>query len=199
MDKSRFINAIKGCLIDDVKVNSNRIPAAVMVIIHFKDDEPYVILTKRSKRLKNHASQISFAGGIREQGEDFIDTAIREVYEELGLRIDEDEVLGALKPVDTITSNFCIVPFVSIVDDVDGIKPNKEEIDEVIDANLIDLLSSISRDYRDDAKGEHYKFVYGKHVVWGATARILKQIYDSFYKKDLIRANKKQVYGSKEV
>ena len=179
MDKNRFINAIKGCLVDDVNVNSNRIPAAVMVIIHFKYDEPYVILTKRSKRLKNHASQISFAGGIREQGEDFIDTAIREVYEELGLRIDEDEVLGALKPVDTVTSNFCIVPFVSIVDDVDVIKPNKEEIDEVIDANLMELLKSRSMYNRDDDISRiHYKYEYDGYVVWGATARIIKQFLE---------------------
>jgi 8-oxo-dGTP pyrophosphatase MutT (NUDIX family) len=177
------LDKLKDVFVDKPKIRNNRIPAAVMVIIHFKGKEPYIILTKRSKNLKNHASQISFPGGIKEKDENFIDAAIRETEEELGIKVSKDQIIGMLDSVDTYTSNFCIVPFVAIIDDISNMHINKDEIDEVIDANLLKLLKSRERDYRDDIKGIHYKFVYNDYIIWGATARILDILYNALMPK----------------
>lgn len=177
--KLLLLKQLKDVFTDRINLKRDRIPAAVMLIIHFKD-KPYIILTKRSRNLKNHASQISFPGGIKED-EEFIDTAIRETREELGIKIDKSQVVGMLDSVDTFTSNFCIIPFVAIVDEV-NMNVNKDEIEEVIDADLFRLLKSRKRDYRDDVKGIHHKYEYDNHIIWGATARILDCLYAALIK-----------------
>lgn len=175
---TNLIEQLKDVFTNKIELKKDRIPSSVMLIIHFKDEKPYIILTKRSKNLKNHAAQISFPGGIKEDGEEFIDTAIRETREELGIKIDKSQIIGMFDSVDTFTSNFCIIPFVAIIDEID-INANKDEIDEVIDADLLVLLKSRSRDYRDDVKGIHYKYEYDGHIIWGATARILDVLYNT--------------------
>ncbi len=175
-DRYSLIDRLKNVFVSEIELKSDRIPAAVMLILHFRYSRPYIILIKRSKHLHNHASQISFPGGIREGNEEFIDTAIRETEEELGLKIDKNDIIGMMKSVDTITSNFSIVPFIAIVDDITTLRVNRDEIDEVIDADLIKLLSTRSIDDRYNSNN-HYKFEYEKHLIWGATARILDSIY----------------------
>ncbi|MEM2856268.1 MAG: CoA pyrophosphatase [Candidatus Nitrosocaldaceae archaeon] len=156
------------------RISNERIQAAVMVIFHINNSKPYILLTKRSSTLKNHASQISFPGGVRENDEELIDTAIREVREELGLIINKEQVISVLESVNTLTSNFCIVPFVSIIDNT-SIAPNRDEIDEVIFADLYTLFSNRSIYERDGIID--YRFIYNEHVIWGATARILNNLY----------------------
>ncbi len=174
---ANLLELLKGAFTDKIELRKDRIPAAVMLIIHFKNARAYIILTKRSKNLKNHASQISFPGGIKERDEELVDTAIRETREELGIKIDKSRIIGMLNSVDTFTSNFCIVPFIAIVDEI-HMNINKDEIDEVIVADLLALLKSRKRDYRDDVKGTHYMYEYNGHIIWGATARILDALYE---------------------
>lgn len=161
--------------------------AAVLVIIHFQDGKPRILLTKRSGKLKNHAGEVSCPGGTYlDSDKDLMRTAIRETYEEIGIRIGEGDVAGTLRGVHTLTSNFTILPFVAVIDTIEKPKPNSKEIDEVIDALLLDLLKTVERDLEHASFGEVYKFEYRGIVVWGATARILKQIYDILQKSGMI-------------
>ncbi|MFN3284604.1 MAG: NUDIX domain-containing protein, partial [Pseudothermotoga sp.] len=60
--------------------------SAVCVPIVFLDDEPYLILIRRSRRLRRHPGQISFPGGFVEKGETPLEAAVREMKEEIGVR-----------------------------------------------------------------------------------------------------------------
>lgn len=161
---------------DDCK--GKRIPAAVLLIIHFTDGYAKVLLCKRSERLRNHAGQISLPGGtFKVEDDSLLDTALREAREEIGVDISKDSILGSLDEVDTFSSNFTVKPFVVVLDRISNIKIDGKEVDYIIDAPLVELLSSISRD-EDHGYREAYKFTYNGHVVWGATARILKQLRD---------------------
>ncbi len=173
--KDRLVKLLDPIIVKNTNISKERIPASVMLIIHLKYDEPYIILTKRSKDLKYHASQISFPGGVKKDNEDFIDTAIRESYEELGIVIDKSQVIGMLDSVNTLTSNFCIVPFVAILNEINNIKVNNYEIEEIIDAKLKELLISRKRNEMYDI----YTYQYKGHLIWGATARILDKLYNT--------------------
>lgn len=161
--------------------------AAVLVIIHFHDGMPHVILTKRSDSVRNHAGQIGFPGGtFNDADKDLMRTALRETLEEVGVRIDERDVVGSLRMVHTLASNFTILPFVAVLGSSVNCRPDGKEIESVLDAPLLELLSTMKPDTEHAEHGELYKFKHGSNIVWGATARILKQLHDIFKKGGMI-------------
>ena len=154
-------------------------PAAVLVIIHYHRNRPLVFLTKRSSSLKSHKGEISFPGGRYVEGDGtLLVTALRETEEEVGIAFTPEQVAGSLRAVRTMTSNHFIVPFVTIQDVLPKHRTAASEVKAVIDVPLIETLMSIEPDtehYR--LARDAFKFTYGNNVIWGATARILKQLH----------------------
>lgn len=155
-------------------------PAAILAIIHYSADKPRVLLTKRRENLKMHRGEISFPGGRFTQSDlTLMHTALRETEEEVGLSFRPDEVAGALQPVRTMTSNHFIVPFVTVQDKLPALRVAQDEVAGVLDAPLLETLATIEPDK------EHFrfsktavKFTFDGNVIWGATARILKQLHE---------------------
>ncbi|MDP6376343.1 MAG: CoA pyrophosphatase [Pseudomonadales bacterium] len=70
-----------------------------------------LLLTRRSQHLKNHPGQWAFPGGRLDPGESVVQTALREMHEEVGLNLDHSSVLGVLD--DFVTrSGFVMTPVV---------------------------------------------------------------------------------------
>ncbi|MEW6604410.1 MAG: CoA pyrophosphatase [Thermoproteota archaeon] len=183
MRKEEILYALKPALSEKPYVPTDAasaIPAAVLVIIHYHDNEPHVFLTKRSSNLKTHRGEISFPGGrYVESDGTLLATALRETKEEIGIAFTPDQVAGSLRAVRTMTSNHFIVPFVTVQEMLPKYRTAAGEVESVIDPPLIETLRSIQPDT------EHYrlardasKFTYNGNVIWGATARILKQLND---------------------
>lgn len=159
--------------------------AAVLVIVHSENDIPHILLTRRSSKLKHHTGEISFPGGQFSPAEDqsLLDTAIRETCEEVGLYFKAKDILGRLETVYTLTSNFTIVPFITIQEKIPEPQILASEVDCIVDVPLHQTLSSFEPDiehYHISQKGV-YKFSYQGFIIWGATARILKQLYDRLH------------------
>ena len=153
--------------------------SSVVVLIHFTRSSPHVLLTKRSSNLRSHGGEISFPGGRYTMGdENLLNTAIRETGEEIGIKLASGDILGSLKTVKTLTSNFFIVPFVSILQNIDQPIPFADEVEAVLDLPLVSLLTTMSPDTEHVSIDELYKFNYDSYLIWGATARILKQLND---------------------
>jgi 8-oxo-dGTP pyrophosphatase MutT (NUDIX family) len=155
--------------------------ASVLVIIHYTRSSPRILLTKRNSTLKTHKGEIAFPGGaFSKKDKSLCDTAVRETREEIGLIIEQKDILGILQSVRTLTSNFFIIPFVTIQENILEPQIQISEVQEVIDAPLFDLLDTqkIDLEHQDMSTIALYEFRYGNEVIWGATARILKQLYD---------------------
>jgi 8-oxo-dGTP pyrophosphatase MutT (NUDIX family) len=154
--------------------------AAVLVPLLARPEGPLVLFTKRHSGLRNHAGQISFPGGARDD-EDVtpLHAALRETHEELGIPPEKVEVLGMLDEIPTIT-RFRVRPFVGVIRAGDPYALSAEEVEEVIEVPLSHLLQpAVFRTERWERPGvekEVYFFDYGSHVIWGATARILKNL-----------------------
>ena len=151
--------------------------SSVVVLIHFTRHSPHVLLTKRSANLRSHSGEISFPGGrYTQEDETLLNTAIREIGEEIGIKLTTDDILGCLNVVKTLTSNFLIIPFVSVLQHIDQPVPFADEVEAVLDIPLVSLLSTMSADTEHVSIDELYKFNYDSNLIWGATARILKQL-----------------------
>lgn len=160
--------------------------AAVLVVIY--GDDFKTIMTQKPMTMQQHAGEISFPGGkIAVDDKDLLDTALRETKEEIALELSRDQVIGQLKPVQTRNSGFTIIPFVSIIDDIPTLCPNSE-VEEILHIPIIPLLSQLRLD--DDlnhrALFEAYVTTFGDKIIWGASARILKQIFDIFKQNNLL-------------
>jgi 8-oxo-dGTP pyrophosphatase MutT (NUDIX family) len=154
--------------------------AAVLVPILTAAPEPRLVFTRRTDTLSRHAGEISFPGGLADEGEDLAEAALREAREELGLASSEVELLGALPPVHTRVSGILIVPFVGLVGKDPRLTPNAGEIAEVLEYPLARLRAA-GAETELEWGGERFQtFAYnmGEQLIWGATARILWSFLD---------------------
>ena len=154
---------------------SNKL-ASILVVIYGKD--PIVVMTEKPEHLKFHAGEISFPGGKFDPSDsDLLETALRETREEIGLSISKNQVIGQLDPVITLNSGFTILPFVSIVDEIESLCANSE-VKTIFHIPLIPFLKTMANDSnpKHNIIQEMYTFEFQNKIVWGASARILKQI-----------------------
>jgi 8-oxo-dGTP pyrophosphatase MutT (NUDIX family) len=167
--------------------DASLICAAVLVPLLCKDGEWHVLVTQRSQNVEHHKGQISFPGGACEPGDaNPKATALRETFEEIGVPVEEVEILGALDDLPTIT-NFVVTPFVGVIFHPITYLLNGHEVEAVIEIPLSFLLDPthlrveqweydghphdvLFWDYRPDP--------HTLYTVWGATARILKSLLD---------------------
>jgi hypothetical protein len=86
-------------------------------------------------------------------------------------------VIGQLKPVTTLNSGFTITPFIVMLDELPSIVPNSE-IESILRMPLFSFLKTIEDDKDPSHKSilEMYTFKFQDHLIWGASARMLKQI-----------------------
>jgi len=159
--------------------------AAVLIPIVEYPRALTVLLTTRATQLRNHAGQISFPGGSLEAGETPCDGALREAYEEIGLRSDFVSLLGYL-PDHILLTGFRITPVVALVRPGFEIHADSSEVHDVFEAPLDRLLDIsnyvISRrragpDWghalREEIELETYSVRVAGRNIWGATAGIL--------------------------
>lgn len=150
--------------------------ASVLVVIY--GDEPHVVMTEKPKHMNFHAGEISFPGGKLDPSDsDLLNTALRETREEIGLVIDPEQVIGQLDPVITLNSGFLILPFVSVLNEIPSLIPNSE-VEAILHIPLESFLKTmaVDPDPSHNIIQEMHIFEYRDQIIWGASARILKQI-----------------------
>ena len=150
--------------------------AAVMVMLYPKPKKPHVLMTRRAMHLKYHAGEVSFPGGVfEEQDDDLLATALRETDEELAIQVESEDVLGQL-PVVSTRLGFEITPFVSVLPSAPKYEPAENEVGEVLEIPFTSLLSTQQRDVGSNPSEEGVMYWFEHHRIWGASAKILKQI-----------------------
>ena len=153
-----------------------RTEAAVLIPMHGWPGRPGLVFTERRHDLRRHAGEVSFPGGRRDEGEELIDTALREAEEEIGLERGRVEIAGALPPVGTFVTGYKVHPFVGLIDEGLRFEPNPAEVESVIVASLDDLAAGYEQ-RRLIRRGVPIKtdtYEVGGAMIWGATARILR-------------------------
>jgi 8-oxo-dGTP pyrophosphatase MutT (NUDIX family) len=156
-------------------------PAAVLIGV-VDHPEPTVLLTKRAGHLADHAGQIAFPGGkIDATDASPLDAALREAWEEVGLERAFIDPIGYLDLYGT-GFGFRILPTVARVQPGFSLDINRSEVDDAFEVPLAFLMDPAnhqlhSKEFRGMERS-YYAMPYAERYIWGATAGILRILYE---------------------
>ncbi|MGJ5198197.1 CoA pyrophosphatase [Bradyrhizobium sp. SZCCHNR1018] len=156
-------------------------PAAVLIPV-VDHPEPTVLLTQRSPNLSSHAGQIAFPGGkIDVTDASPLDAALREAEEEIGLDRSFVDPIGYLDVYGT-AFGFRILPTVARVRPGFTLKINEGEVDDAFEVPLAFLMDPAnhqlhSKEFRGMERS-YYAMPFAERYIWGATAGILRVLYE---------------------
>lgn len=155
-------------------------PAGVLVPLFLRQDELWILLTRRTDDLPKHAGEISFPGGGAEvQDRDLWETALRETEEEMGIRSGDVTCLGQLDDFVSV-HGYLVTPYVGCFAGGYAYRIDPGEIAEVIELPLGRLRNPAIYHQEDwQHKGRTIPVDFYRldgHTIWGLTAAILKQL-----------------------
>ena len=158
---------------------------AVLVLLYPGEDGLTLVLTRRTDTVEHHRGQIAFPGGRREDGEELVETALRETEEEIGIPAADVEVLGELPVMKIPPSAFKVSPFVGTVPSRPRFTPDPTEVAGVVEVPFSLLLDESrvveeERPIRDvPARIPYYDVPgIGSPPLWGATAMMLSGLVE---------------------
>lgn len=160
--------------------------AAVLVPIVARAQGAMALLTLRPETMPSHAGQVAFPGGkIEDADAGPLDAALREAEEEIGLDRSFATPLGYLDLYMT-GSGFRIVPAVALVRPDYRLDPDPREVADVFEVPLSFLMAPQNHQKhtrRFNGRDRHfYAMPYGERYIWGATAGIIRNLYDRIYR-----------------
>jgi 8-oxo-dGTP pyrophosphatase MutT (NUDIX family) len=160
-------------------------PAAVLIGLVERDAGYTVLLTRRSDNLRRHTGQVALPGGRRDPGETPWETALREAEEEIGLERRFVSLAGLSTPYQTGTG-YLITPVVGFVAPGFELSPNPDEVADIFETPFGFLMDPANHEEHERAlpTGERRRFYAMTHddrFIWGATAGILRALYDRLY------------------
>ncbi len=160
--------------------------SAVMILFMEKEGSPHVVLTLRTDKVSTHKGQVSFPGGGYDSSDkDFLETALRETMEEVGISPEDIEILGEFDEYISIMG-FHVYVFVGALGKIPEYVVCKDEIDEMLE---VPFSLFYNEEYTKCEKINHqgkdydvYYYDYGKATIWGLTARILTDFSRKIFK-----------------
>ena len=159
------------------------IDAAVLIPVYRSQDGQLHIVMVLRKPGGVHGGQIAFPGGKHDPADEtMLDTALREVHEELGLTVSREDILAELPMEQTRTTGYRVFPYVARILVPERWRIAEREIAEIIDVNLRDLTrpnshSTMIERLRTWKKAERVPYYQvGNHRLWGLSYRILHPI-----------------------
>ena len=175
------INRLIDPLSDDERLNYRK--SAVGILCFPYNNTIQFVLLQRPEYEGNHSAQISFPGGKREENDESLEhTARRETYEEIGVELTANNLLGQLSEIYIPISNFTIEPFVYFLESEPSILPDEREVASVHIISIDDLLNDENVKTMDmklitgiKMKNVPY-FLLNDKIVWGATAIMLSEL-----------------------
>ncbi|ARV05446.1 coenzyme A pyrophosphatase [Polaribacter sp. SA4-10] len=168
---------------DENKIKANNPRKAAVLALFYPNDknETCFLLTERATYKGTHSAQISFPGGKIEKSDlSLEETALRETFEEVGVKQSSIKIIRELTDVYIPPSNFLATPFIGFIDKKPEFILNLE-VENIIEVLVNDLLNDINStkvtlntSYMKNTEVPCFKL--NDYIVWGATAMMLSEI-----------------------
>ncbi len=157
--------------------------SAVAVMLFEENGVKHCTLIQRPSYDGSHSGQVSFPGGKKEiEDENLAFTAIRECWEEVGIQLLDNHLIGKLTSVYIPVSNFHVEPFLFFYPEKPEFTPDEREVESIFTITMDDLLddANISTMEFKVSNAVTMKnipcFQIGEKQIWGATALILNEL-----------------------
>ncbi|MFY7838405.1 MAG: NUDIX hydrolase [Novosphingobium sp.] len=157
-------------------------PAAVLIAVTDRvghADGPGVLVTHRPSHMRAHPGQAAFPGGKLDPGETPVEAALREAWEELGIRPEDVHVIGTTDRFRTGTG-YDITPVLAMVPPDLPITPNPAEVAGWFEPPLGFLLDPAQHVWQSaefqGRKGRYIEIMWNEHRIWGVTAAIISNL-----------------------
>ena len=173
--------------------------AAIIIPLVEVNNEVCILFEVRAKKLNSQPGDICFPGGKIDGNETPKESALREMFEELGV-----ENIDIINELDIVVryDGIIIHPYLGIIKDINEISINESEVDHVFYVPLNYLLSHEPLEVNSKLKferpdefpydliinKENYKFreanyrslfyKYENYNIWGITAEMLKNFLE---------------------
>ena len=167
------------------KIEQLKPKKAAVLALFYPDlnNDTNFLLTLRASYGGTHASQISFPGGKFELSDvNLENTALRETFEEVGIKSNLIKIKKQMSDTFIPPSNFLVRPYIGIHYKTPVFTHN-HEVEQIIEVKLSDLLNdetittkNLSTSYMKNIDVPCYKL--NNYTVWGATAMMLSEIKD---------------------
>ena len=159
-------------------------PAAVLMGLVERPEGLGLILTRRADTLRSHTGQVALPGGRQDPGETPWAAALREAEEEVGLDRSYVDPVGYLDLYGT-SFGFRILPTVAKVRPGFTLRISRAEVDDAFEVPLAFLMNPANhqthtREFRGMERS-YYAMPYAERYIWGATAGILRTLYQRIY------------------
>jgi 8-oxo-dGTP pyrophosphatase MutT (NUDIX family) len=157
---------------------------AVMIVLYPDEGKIYFPLMQRPPYQGVHGGQVSLPGGKKEKSDNnLIETAIRETFEEIGVKISDKEVIGTLSDLNVTASNFIVRPVVSILHKKPDFIRDPREVEQIFKAEVKHLIHPETLQVTELTVEQKVRlkapfFDIEEKVVWGATAMILSEFVE---------------------
>lgn len=156
--------------------------SAVMLLLFPSCDFISSLLIERPSYEGVHSGQLALPGGRSEEAdEDLIHTAIRETYEEVGVKVLREQVIGPLTPIYIPPSRFLVHPFVAFLNERPEFIPDEREVESLLEVNLSLFMDEEVKQRRRITVGENMFleapcYVIADKILWGATAMMFSEM-----------------------
>jgi len=169
-------------LFPDADVSKARL-SSVLILLYPANGYISTILIRRPVYDGVHSGQLAFPGGRKEESDkDMVETALRESFEETGIKKEDVVVIGKLTDLFIPPSNSLVSPVVGYCTNKPEFIPDSFEVDEIIEIPLYQFLLPEVNTKRFVNAGywnaEVPCFYIQNQTIWGATAMILSEFLE---------------------
>jgi 8-oxo-dGTP pyrophosphatase MutT (NUDIX family) len=117
--------------------------SAVLLLLYPDNDITRLVFILRPEYDGVHSGQVGFPGGrYEEEDHSFLETALREANEEIGIDKSEVNIIGGLSKLYIPPSNFNVYPYIGYVETKPEFIPDKTEVARILEIDLKDLLNN---------------------------------------------------------
>ncbi len=165
---------------------------AVMIAMYPHEGDIYLPMMLRPTKSRAHPGQISFPGGKKEdQDQDLVDTARREMQEEVGVLVPRENVIGSLTSVYIPPSNSLVTPILGFLEEKPEYTIEPDEVERALDISIKDLADPNNRKAKKVilTNGDYFEmpaFAVSDVFIWGGTARMIQELNRLLEEKALI-------------